>query len=264
MGEARPSLPSHSCIALLTGGLLLLTAFIFAAPAKHSTWPDLLNQFTPAQRLVVPWEPLLTREELLRGLSYYGTGARLQAVAAKLLAGQPIKVYTLGGSITRGGGARSEELKYVARFFNAINASFPHRDHVFANKGSSAATSFFFAPCMSYHAPEGADLVVVEFTMNDPYDGPLTTAVRRSYESGERDLTLFAHYYDFPSVSVRSGTFHLQNMGIEHFKVDKIAAAGWTTNEQRHYFAEPNGTVVEGKLAAAPADQNDQYFYSDE
>jgi hypothetical protein len=144
--------------------------------------------------------------------------------------------------------------------------------------------------------------------MNDPYDGPLTTAVRRSYESiirqlvarpdgpailqlhawswwrpgkspdlpdgvdhglfywpqGERDLTLFAHYYDFPSVSVRSGTFHLQNMGIEHFKVDKIAAAGWTTNEQRHYFAEPNGTVVEGKLAAAPADQNDQYFYSDE
>jgi hypothetical protein len=72
----------------------------------------------------------------------------------------------LGGSITRGGGARSEELKYVARFFNAINASFPHRDHVFANKGSSAATSFFFAPCMSYHAPEGADLVVVEVRMD--------------------------------------------------------------------------------------------------
>lgn len=46
--------------------------------------------------LQVPWEPLLTREELLRGLSYYGTGVRLQAVAAKLLARQPIKVGRLG------------------------------------------------------------------------------------------------------------------------------------------------------------------------
>jgi hypothetical protein len=54
------------------------------------------TRISPGNRLSsvlqVPWEPLLTREELLRGLSYYGTGARLQAVAAKLLAGQPIKV----------------------------------------------------------------------------------------------------------------------------------------------------------------------------
>lgn len=42
--------------------------------------------------LQVPWEPLLTREELMRGLTYYGSGGRLHAVAAKLLAGQPIKV----------------------------------------------------------------------------------------------------------------------------------------------------------------------------
>ena len=34
--------------------------------------------------------------------------------------------------------------------------------HVFANKGVSAATSFLYAPCMSYHVPEGADLVVLE------------------------------------------------------------------------------------------------------
>ena len=46
--------------------------------------------------LQVPWEPLLTREELLRGLSYYGSGTRLHAVAAKLLAGQPITVGRYG------------------------------------------------------------------------------------------------------------------------------------------------------------------------
>lgn len=78
-------------------------------------------------RLRVPWPPALSKEELLRGLSYYGSGLRLQRVAAKLLAGQPIKVYMLGGSVTGGGGATAPDLAYAARFFHFINASFPHR-----------------------------------------------------------------------------------------------------------------------------------------
>ena len=78
-------------------------------------------------RLRVPWEPLLTREELLRGLAYYGSGLRLQRVAAKLLAGQPLRVYMLGASVTGGGGASAPGLGYVPRFFQFLNASFPHR-----------------------------------------------------------------------------------------------------------------------------------------
>ena len=42
--------------------------------------------------LRLPWQPALTRQEAERGLSYFGSGKRLRAVAAKLLAGQPIKV----------------------------------------------------------------------------------------------------------------------------------------------------------------------------
>lgn len=42
--------------------------------------------------LQLPWEPLLTREELMCGLSYYGTGVHLHAVAAKLLARQPADI----------------------------------------------------------------------------------------------------------------------------------------------------------------------------
>lgn len=34
--------------------------------------------------------------------------------------------------------------------------------HVFENKGINAATSLLYTPCMSYHVPEGADLVVLE------------------------------------------------------------------------------------------------------
>ena len=40
----------------------------------------------------LPWEPLLTHDDLQRGVQFYGTGARLRRVAAKLLAGEPIKV----------------------------------------------------------------------------------------------------------------------------------------------------------------------------
>lgn len=41
----------------------------------------------PSRELQLPWEPLLTETDVARGLSYYGSGRRLQAVAAKLLAG---------------------------------------------------------------------------------------------------------------------------------------------------------------------------------
>lgn len=49
-----------------------------------------------AERLTVPWGPLLTQEEAERGLSYWGSGERLKRFAAKLMAGKPVKVR--GGS----------------------------------------------------------------------------------------------------------------------------------------------------------------------
>ena len=123
------------------------------------------------ERLRVPWGPLLTQQEALRGLSYYGSGARIQAVASKLLAGQPIKargavatghgggrcagpaarlrlrrlrprshaacawaacrlplqVFTLGASVTRGIGTTDRKYSYASRFFEFINAAFPHK-----------------------------------------------------------------------------------------------------------------------------------------
>lgn len=41
----------------------------------------------PTPDLRVPWTPLLTEQDVARGLAYWGSGRRLQAVAAKLLAG---------------------------------------------------------------------------------------------------------------------------------------------------------------------------------
>ena len=69
---------------------------------------------------------MLTNKDVQRGLSYYGSGDRLRRVAAKLLAGQPIKAYTLGGSVTKGQGVRGHEAGYAFRFFEFIRAAFPH------------------------------------------------------------------------------------------------------------------------------------------
>lgn len=133
-----------------------------AAAAVTATAPSVAQQRLAALRL--PWQPRLSRQEAQRGLAYYGSGERLRAVAAKLLAGQPIKVrverraparachvagcsgpracspknkcpapppaaqaYALGGSTTSGKGASVPWLSFPGRFFEFLNASFPHR-----------------------------------------------------------------------------------------------------------------------------------------
>ncbi|EFN58310.1 hypothetical protein CHLNCDRAFT_142315 [Chlorella variabilis] len=122
----------------------------------------------PPKRLKLPWEPVLTKEELRRGETYYGSGGRLNRLANKLLAGKPIKVYTLGGSVTGGGGASRKGGSYVDLFFSFIQQAFPHRqacpagrcgvlcpgDHVFVNKAIAASTAFLYATCLKHHVPE--------------------------------------------------------------------------------------------------------------
>lgn len=50
----------------------------------------------------MPWEPLLTDEEVQRAEGYYGTGRRIRKVAAKLMAGQPIQVWARAGAWATG------------------------------------------------------------------------------------------------------------------------------------------------------------------
>lgn len=66
--------------------------------------PDPPPRAQQPRRKRMPWQPLLSHREVRRGLSYYGSGERLQALVAKLQAGQPIKAFTLGGRY--GGRAR--------------------------------------------------------------------------------------------------------------------------------------------------------------
>lgn len=52
----------------------------------------------------------------------------MRRVAAKLLRGQPIKAFTLGGSVTFGHGVPDAQLQsYPARLFQFVEANYPNR-----------------------------------------------------------------------------------------------------------------------------------------
>lgn len=130
-----PSLPAadacaiHRCAGCQQHGgvpppLLPSDAWLQAGEQQQQQQPQSPQ---PRSLPLPPWRAVLSPAQLRRGLPFYGSGARIEAMAAKLLAGQPIKAFTLGGSVTRGAGASSEAATYPARFFQFLNATFPHR-----------------------------------------------------------------------------------------------------------------------------------------
>ena len=129
----------------------LIAAAGSAAGAKSDATPPLLHTPPP---LPLPWQPLLTPAQLKRGLAFYGSGERMEAVAARLLAGQPITAVTLGASITRGHGASAPDMRFPMRFFHFLNASFPHR--WVGRLGGSAGVCLFDIGCLSDQLNAGA------------------------------------------------------------------------------------------------------------
>lgn len=82
----------------------------------------------PPPPLPLPWPAVLRERQLKRGMGFYGSGARVERLVARLQAGQPIVAATLGGSVSWGAGASNRTAtSYPARFFQFLNATFPHR-----------------------------------------------------------------------------------------------------------------------------------------
>ncbi|KAI3428300.1 hypothetical protein D9Q98_006679 [Chlorella vulgaris] len=275
--------------ALITGAPALLGPGSLRCRTSTLKWPapsmPVARPSALPKRLQLPWPPFLSKEELRRGETYFGSGRRLNKVAKKLLAGKPIKVFALGGSITGGGGATIPKLGYVERFFSFIQAAFPHEEHVMVNKAIAASTAFLYATCLQHHVPQDVDLVTLEFSANERADAPFTSLERRSFEQlirrllqypgrpailllhhyawweapgdgvdrglfyrqPEGQLTEMAHYYDIPTVSIRAAAYHLMAAGVDKFRVDAVPMAG-----RAHAFLLPNGSRVVGVIPSSP------------
>ncbi|KAL4422439.1 hypothetical protein ABPG75_008636 [Micractinium tetrahymenae] len=154
--------------------------------------------------LPVPWEPLLAPDDVKRAEAYYGTGRALRHVAAKLLAGRPIKVYMLGGSVTAGMG-RGTSKAYTEHFFDIINASFPHPHHDFSAKGIGGTGSGIYSACVASMVPADVDIVVAEFTVNEQRADSFNAPHRRGYEQLLRKLLKLRSYAEEEQSSSGSG-----------------------------------------------------------
>ena len=111
------------CVGDTDSSAAALPAIAAAADEAANAAPALPPLVQPR----LPWPPLLTPEEQRRGISYMGSGTQLHALARKLVAGQPIKSFALGGSVTSGGGSSSSfRTAYVPKFFEFIRHNFPH------------------------------------------------------------------------------------------------------------------------------------------
>lgn len=277
-------------------GRLLVCALlaIFGVPAFAARQPDphggrkLQQQapLQPLQPLQVPWQPLLTEAEIRRG-AYFGSLSQMRAVADKLLAGQPIRVVMLGGSVTNSAAYAAQGLSYATRFFSFINTTWPNPGHSFVNWGQPSANSAWFAPCVDTLVGKEADLVVVEFAVNDKQAAERASPQRRTYEQllrrllglpsrpavvmlhhyswhsaagdgtleglfyGEPESTFqeLARYYDLPSMSLRGAAWRQMYENMDGFKVGEVM--------------HPNVKVRGVLLPQAPAGQAASYVYDD-
>ncbi|BDA48468.1 hypothetical protein COCOBI_12-1470 [Coccomyxa sp. Obi] len=100
----------------------------------------------------------------------WGDPTRLHRFFRKLLRGELVKVVAVGGSVTTGMGARLWNESYVQRIHSWLQSlgTQDHPVHIeFTNSAVSATTSSYTSQCVNDFVPADADLILVEFSVND-------------------------------------------------------------------------------------------------
>ena len=142
-----------------------------------------LQEAHPVPSLEQLWEyePVLPPDALRRGGASQSGNEHLTAFVNKLLTGQAGSVVTLGGRVTFGGGASDLSLAYPHHLFRWINSTFPPTPgqpaHRFKNNGLPGTSSALFAICTQDLVPADADLVVLEFAINDEWRSPTSGGI---------------------------------------------------------------------------------------
>jgi len=179
----------------------------------------------------------------------------LRRVVNKLLQGEHIHVTTIGGSVTAGLHGIGDGHSWPDYLFNYLNDTFPGQ--VTSTNGAVPGTiSSYMSACVNIHVPKETDIVLVEYSVNDPYNaGPLfANEYRRSYErllrkllvyphepavilmhsynwmapphgnfwtNLEREYNEFAWFYDLPALSLKACCYHEMRKGLDGFFVEE-------------------------------------------
>jgi hypothetical protein len=193
--------------------LLLLTLIHFLLPSSHSSssihQPNYSNADLKAKNYLNSSEPVLPNPfefcpsyspgdkigakygavTLSKSRMHLGSGARIQRVLNKALAGQSVTISVLGGSgmspppflfrrpkltydppVSACHGAGDDPISptcYPSRFFQWWNTVFPHPATELTNGALRRTNSGYFGYCNSHHLPDQTDLVIIELDTED-------------------------------------------------------------------------------------------------
>ncbi|KAF8335284.1 hypothetical protein F5887DRAFT_989331 [Amanita rubescens] len=104
---------------------------------------------------------------------HMGSGARVLRVLNRALAGHPVTISVIGGSISSCHGAGDDPIApicYPSRFFQWWNTVFPHPASELTNGAMRRTDSRYFSFCSAHHLPDHSDLIIVELDTEDSSD----------------------------------------------------------------------------------------------
>ncbi|THH17543.1 hypothetical protein EUX98_g9109, partial [Antrodiella citrinella] len=123
----------------------------------------------PGDELAHRYDPIA----LAKTRMHVGSGARVHRVVSRALAGHPVTISIVGGSVSACHGAGDDPLSpscYPSLFFNWWNEVFPHPASELTNGAMRRTNSAYFSFCNSHHVPDVVDLVIVELDADDEND----------------------------------------------------------------------------------------------
>ncbi|KAF6745482.1 Cap64 protein [Ephemerocybe angulata] len=187
-----------------------------------------------------------------------GSGARVQRVLNKALAGQPVTISVLGGSISACHGAGDDPISprcYPSKFFQWWNTVFPHPATELTNGAMRKTNSGYFGYCNSHHLPDITDLVIIELDTEDSPEkemmeyfetlvrsilirpdqpavvllGHFSPQIHQSYGFAGPDHwhNLVAQFYDVPHITIKPTLFpqYMEDpASINKYFVDPVLA----------------------------------------
>lgn len=171
------------------------------------------------------------KEVYERGILRIGNLARINKVMQRALAGEAVKIAFLGGSITAGAAATSEESCYASLVYSWWRERFPASKVEYINAGVGATTSKFGVARVKEDVLKlKPDVVFVEFSVNDTnealyqetFEGLIRTILLDRcepavfmfnnvfYDDGrnaQQAHNEIGAYYDLPIVSMKESLF---------------------------------------------------------
>lgn len=204
------------------------------------------------------YDPFLPERSLRQGIYSMGEGSRMRRFTDKLLAGKPVSLSAVGGSVTAGQGAAHGQ-PVMNRIWNWILEVSPQAqaNHTLKHGAFGGSTSAIFTVCVNDMVQPDVDLVLVEFAVNDPKaTGRFRDPDRLSFErllrkllefenrpavvllqhyswftaggggekradytyTAENDFNVLAQYYGLPVLSIRAAAYHLMLNKVKGFQ----------------------------------------------